>query len=142
MLANKYKINHDSLENIASRVYRFPQTPQVVVRSSERAVIVVGVLWVIGCKPDRCLASLAASGHAGATVHLPWWCGPLCSSASELGAGSPALWSGEHLAFELSFKERGRLKYFFNTTGSRNHNDYLKLLKQLIFTKLFCIKMF
>lgn len=67
-------------------------------------VIVISVHQVTGCVPDRCSESLSASGHAGATVRPPWWCGLLCSSASELAVGSPALWSGERHAFELLWK--------------------------------------
>lgn len=78
-----------------------PKLHSLRIRAVSELVIVVSVQQATGCVPDRGSESLLASGHAGATVHPPWWCGLLCSSASELAAGSPALWSGEHRAFEL-----------------------------------------
>lgn len=84
----------------------FTKTPWIEHKSSEWAGPSGWVHEVTGCAPDRCSASLAASGRAGATGRLPWWCGLLCFSASEPAACSPALWWGERHAFELRPKTK------------------------------------
>lgn len=99
------------------------------IRAVSELVLVVRVHEVTGCAPDRCLASLAASGRAGATGHLPWWCGLLCFSASEPAACSPALWWGERHAFEL----RPKTKMF----GDTNYNIRCSKTKHWPLNKIF-----